>query len=167
MTIHPFRPRTGENGFSLIEALVAASLLAVFFAAIFELNAMGLRSINASKEALAALQAVHDRSEALRNLGFSDLTNTATVAAMIAAPANQAPFLAKVTEVVKLSKYPTVNGVTQFTRLPNGTVTTNSEAADLGSGLVKVDVSISWTTTFGNRARGEQTTSIVSNGTKK
>ena len=146
---------------------MAAVLIAVFFASIFELNAMCLRFIDASKESLAALQSVQDRGEVLRNLAFSDLTTTSVVQTLMATPANAAPFAQRATEVVKISKYPTPNGVTQFTRTPDGTVTNDSVATDLGTQLVKVDIAVSWTMTLGGRARTEQTSSILSNGTKK
>jgi Tfp pilus assembly protein PilV len=163
----PSRAGFAECGTSLVEVMVTAVLIAVFFASIFELNAMCLRFIDASKESLAALQSVQDRSEILRNLSFSDLTNTAVVQNLMATAANPAPFSQKVTEVVKISKYPTPNGLTQFTRSSNGTVVNDSVATDLGTQLVKVDVAVSWTMTLGGRARTEQTSSIVSNGTKK
>ena len=156
-----------ERAFTLVEVMVATMLVAIFFASIFELNALCLRYIDAGKESLAALQNVQDRSETLRNLAFSDLTTTSFVQNLMTTAANPAPFSQKATEVVKISKYPTASGVTQFTRSPNGSVTTNSVASALGTGLVKVDVSVSWTMTLGGRARTEQTSSIVSNGTKK
>jgi len=160
-------PNRTECGTTLVEVMVAAVLFAVFFASIFELNAMCLRFIDASKESLAALQSVQDRSETLRNLSFADLTTTAVVQNLMVSAANPAPFSRKTTEVVKISKYPTANGVTQFTRSPGGTVATDSVATDLGTQLVKVDVAVSWTMTLGGRARTEQTSCIVSNGTKK
>jgi prepilin-type N-terminal cleavage/methylation domain-containing protein len=162
-----------EGAFTLIEVMVATMLVAIFFASIFELNALCLRYMDSSKESLAALQSVQDRAEVLRNLAFSDLTTTSFVRDNVM-PANYTPdqtptlFSKKATEVVKIKQYPTANGVTQFTRLPNGTVTTDSVATNLGlAQLVKVDVSVSWTMTLGGRARTEQTSSIVSNGTKK
>ena len=162
------RSKDDENGFTLVEVMVAAMLVATFFVSIFELNAMSLRYNDASKESLAALQSVQIRAEALRNLAFSDLTTTSFVQNLMTTAANPAPFSQKATEVVKIKQYPTANGVTQFTRLPNGTVTTDSIATNLGlAQLVKVDVSVSWTMTLGRRARIEQTSSIVSNGTKK
>lgn len=170
MNIHlarPIRPDLAERGTSIVEVMVAAVLIAVFFASIFELNAMCLRFIDASKESLAAVQSVQDRSETLRNLTFSDLTTTSVVQNLMATAPNPAVFSQKATEVVKISKYPTANGVTQFTRSPDGTVVSNSVATDLGTQLVKVDVAVSWTMTLGGRARTEQTSSIVSNGTKK
>jgi Tfp pilus assembly protein PilV len=160
-----------QAGTTMPEVLIAATLLAVFFASIFELNAVCLRYIDASKESVAALQLVQDRSETLRNLAFSDLTNTGYVQSLLATPANASEFTKKATEVVKISAYPTTYGVTQsvtqFTRSPNGAVTVNSTASTLGSTLVQVDVTTSWNMTLGSRPRSEQLTSIISNGTKK
>jgi hypothetical protein len=85
----------------------------------------------------------------------------------MATPPNASPFAQKATETVTISAYPTPNGVTQFTRFPNGTVTTDSVATDLGKELVKLDVSVAWTMTLGARSRTEHTTNILSNGTKK
>jgi Tfp pilus assembly protein PilV len=148
------------------EVMVAVLLLAIFCASVFELNAVCLRYIDASKESIAALQSVHDRCEVLRNLSFTDLTNQSTVQSLLATPANGSVFCTKATEVVKISAYPTANGVTQFTRTPNGAVSNDSAATSLGTSLVQVDVSTSWNM-LGGRARSEQTSTIISNGTKK
>ena len=155
------------GGTTLAETLVGMVLLATFFASIFELNAVCLRYIDATKESVAALQSVQDRAEMLRNLAFTDLTKTAAVQALMASAPNAAPFAQKATETVRISAYPTPDGVTQFTRSPSGVVTTNSVATDLGKELVKVEVQVSWKMTFGGRPRTEQTTNILSNGSKK
>jgi Tfp pilus assembly protein PilV len=155
------------RGTTLSETLVGLVLLATFFASVFELNAVCLRYIDATKESVAALQSVQDRAEMLRNLAFTDLTNTASVQTLMTAPPNAAPFAQKATETVTISAFPTPNGVTQFTRTPAGTVTTDSVATDLGKELVKIDVKVAWTMTLGGRPRTEQTSNILSNGTKK
>jgi len=160
-------PKSSESGVTLLEIMIAAVLLAGFFGSIFELNAVCLRYIDASKESVAALQSVHDRCEALRNVAFTDLTNTSYVQNLMASPANSSDFCNKATEIVKISAYPVSNGVTQFTRTPNGTVTRVSTAVDLGSSLVQVDVATSWNMTLGSRGRSEQTSTIISNGSKK
>jgi hypothetical protein len=131
------------------------------------LNAVCLRYIDATKESVAALQNVQDRAEMLRNLAFIDLTDTTSVQTLMATPPNAAPFAQKATETVTISAFPTPNGVTQFTRTPTGTVTIDSVATDLGKELVKVDVKVAWTMTLGGRARTEQTTNLLSNGSKK
>jgi len=157
--------RTGA-AMTLPEVLVAVVLLATFCASVFELNAVCLRYIDASKESIAALQTVHDRCEVLRNLAFTDLTTKSYVQSLLATPANSSDFCKKATEVVKISAYPTANGVTQFTRTPAGAVANDLTATDLGTSLVQVDVSTSWNM-LGGRARSESTSTIISNGTKK
>ena len=176
------RSHKGEEAFTLIEALVAAILTAIFFASLFELNAMCLRYIDASKESLAALQSVQDRLESLRNRNFTDLTKTDCTATCSPAPcttipcvhdlmataANPAPIAARFTEVVTVSNYPaTTNGVSQYTRTPDSTVTTNLTRTDPTTDLAKVDVQVTWITTAGSRDRTEQTSCIVANGSKK
>jgi hypothetical protein len=152
---------------TLPEVLVAVVLFAGFCGSIFELNAVCLRYIDAGKESIAALESVHDRCEALRNLAFDDLTSTSFVQNLMATPANGSDFCSRATETVSLRAYPTANGVTEFVREPDGTVITNSTAADLGDTLVEVDVSTSWTSTLGGHSRSEEISTIISNGTKK
>src|SRR5437899_2672529 len=69
------RPKHLQAGTTLVETLVAATIVAAFFVSIFEVNAVCLRYINASKECVAAVQGVQDRVEGLRNLAFTDLTS--------------------------------------------------------------------------------------------
>src|ERR1043166_6560328 len=127
-----------ESGLTLVEIMLAVMLVATFFASIFELNAVCLRYIDATKESVAALQSVHDRCEKVRNLAFSDLTTASYLQNFMATAANTSDFCKKATETIKICAYPTANGVTQLTRTPQGTVTLNSTAADLGSSLVQV-----------------------------
>jgi Tfp pilus assembly protein PilV len=156
-----------NRGTTLPEALVGVVILVTFFAAVFELNAVCLRYIDATKESVAALQSVQDRAEMLRNLAFTDLTTTSSVQTLMASPPNAASFSQKATETIRLSAFPAANGVTQITRSPSGTVTTNSVATDLGKALVKVEVKVAWAMSLGGNSRTEETTNILSNGSKK
>ena len=166
-TTMKLRTTRSNLGMTFPEILVAVLLLAAFCGSIFELNAVCLRYIDTSKESVAALQSVNDRCEVLRNLAFTDLTNPSYIQTLLGTAPNGSAFCQNATEVVKISAYPTANGVTQFTRLPSGTVTLDSSATDLGSTLVQVDVSTSWNMTLNGRARSEQTSTVISNGTKK
>jgi len=161
------KTKGNESGLTLIEVLVSAIIVACFFGTIFELSTACLRYIDASKESVAALEAINDRTEALRNLAFSDLTSTAYVQNLMATAANTSDFCKRATETVTIHGYPTVSGQTQITRAPSGSVTVNSTATNLGSTLVQVDVSTSWSLALGGRPRSEQTSTIVSNGSKK
>src|SRR5260370_16690619 len=101
--------------------LIAILILAVFCTSVFELNAVCLRYIDASKESIAALQSVHDRCEVLRNLSFSYLTTQSTVQSLLANPANSSDFCKKATKLFTISAYPTATGVTHSTSPPNET----------------------------------------------
>ena len=156
-----------ESGLTFVEIMLAVLLVATFFGSIFELNAVCLRYVDATKESVAALQSVHDRCEKLRNLAFADLTSTSSLQTLMATAANSSDFCNRTTETIKIRAFPTANGVTQLTRTGQGTVTLDSTATSLGSSLVQVDVSTSWNMTLGGRARSEQASTIISNGTKK
>ena len=161
-------PKCHSSGTTLVEILVATLLLASFFASLFEANAVCLRFIAASKQSVGAIEAVQARAEVFRNLAFSDLISASYVQNQVLNnPANTSDFAKSATEVVKISAYPAANGVTQITRAMDGTVNLNSTATSLGSTLVKVDISQSWTAVLGGRQRTEQTSLIISDGTKK
>jgi len=162
-------PKTHTSGTTLVEVLVATLLLASFFASLFEANAVCLRFIAASKQSVGAIEAVQARAEVFRNLAFSDLTTTSYVQSLLqTTPANISDFVKSATEVVKISEYPpTTNPFTKRTRLPDGTITPDSTNTSLGTPLVKVDISQTWTAVLGGRQRTEQTSLIISNGTKK
>jgi Tfp pilus assembly protein PilV len=165
-------------GTTLVETLVAVSLIAVFFATIFELNAACLRYIEASKESVAAQQGVQDRLEALRNLMFTDLTSTDTannpncVPNLMQNPANGSDLAQKVTEVVTLSAYPTPDASnTVITRGPGTavvpTINTTDSLLATSATLLKVNVTYTWHTALGGRPRSQQAETIISAGTKK
>ena len=167
MVYMKFRNCRRRAAMTLPEVLIALLLLGLFLPSVFAINSVCLRLVNATKESTAALQSVHDRCETLRNLAFTDLTSASHVQNLMVTAANASDFCKNATEIVTVSAYPVATGVSQFTRSPNGSVATNSVAASLGSTLVQVTISTSWSATFGGRARSEETTTIISNGTKK
>jgi hypothetical protein len=152
---------------TLVEVMVSSVLLATLFGAIFQINAVCLRYVSAGKESMAAISNVHDRAEALRNTAFGDLIDTEYVKTLLGTPANASEFSQKAPEVVRISAYPTPNGVTQFTRNANGSVTVNSTATNLGKSLVQVEVWCTWRGGLAGREQTERAITIVANGTKK
>src|SRR5947209_16105273 len=99
--------KVSQSGLTLIEVLISAVVLAGFFGSIFELSTACLRYIDASKESVAALEAVQDRAEALRNLAFTDLTSSTYVQTLMGSAANTSEFCKKATETVTIRAYPT------------------------------------------------------------
>lgn len=157
-----------QAGFTLVEVAVAAALVAVFFASIFEVNALCLRYISASKENVGATQAVHDRLELLRNADFSTLTTASSMKGLLGQPANSSPLAQKAVETVTVSNYPTGNPTITYTRNVAGAVSSIPVTADFSSStLVKIDVADQWPATFGNRTGTAQTSTVIAAGVKK
>src|SRR4051794_35214416 len=139
-------------GFTLVEVLVAAVLVAVFFLSIFELNGLCLRYISASKETVGATEAVHDRLEQLRNADFSTLVTVSSMKSLLAQPANPSPLSKKAVETVTISNYPTGSPTITYTRAINGTVSSVPATVNLSNAiLVQVDIANQWLATFGKR----------------
>ena len=157
-----------QAGFTLVEVVVAAALVAVFFASIFEVNALCLRYISASKENVGATQAVHDRLEFLRNADFSTLTTVSSMKSLLAQPANPSPLAKKAIETVTVSDYTSGNPTITYTRAINGTVSSVPATANFsGSTLLRIDVANQWPATFGNRTGAAQTSTVITQGVKK
>jgi Tfp pilus assembly protein PilV len=166
------RSKRSQSGTTLAETVIAAAIIGIFFAAIFELNALCLRYIDASKESVAALQGVQDRVEALRNLDFTKLTDATYVQNLMVNPANGSDFAkTKATERVSIDKYdtttnpPTVSAGVKFKRLPSAIVTRTGSLPS-GAAVVLVNVKYTWSM-LGGRSGSEQTETIISSGTKK
>jgi Tfp pilus assembly protein PilV len=173
-----------ESGVTLVETLVAAAIVTVFFVTIFEVNAVCLRYIDASKEIVAAVQGVQDRIEGLRNLAFSDLMSPTYMRSAqptpspsgprpvsLVFPSNSSDLAARVTEEVTISAYPSGSPSITYTRTPGTAIiptTAPSPAPDFtGITLVKVNVKYTWNATFSQRAQSEETETLISDGTKK
>ena len=181
-----------KDGTTLVETLVAATLVGAFFVTIFEVNAVCLRYIDASKECVAAVQGVQDRVEGLRNLAFSDLISPTYMTTAQPTPAGSPPgprpmslvypsnasdLAARVTEVVTVSGYPSgtpLPGSTPtitYTRSPGAAVfpsSSPSPAPDFSTTtMVKVKVRYTWTATLGRRQQSEETETLIAAGTKK
>ena len=156
--------------------MITATLIAAFFAGIFEVNAICLRYINASKESVSALQGVHDRIESLRSLAFTDLESQSYLTTLLTAPSDSSFIGPRVTETVTLTDYTNGTPSVTYTRAPGSSVTPGvvwsggSSFPTTGASattLLKVNVKYSWNMTFGGRPRIEQTETIISTGVKK
>jgi Tfp pilus assembly protein PilV len=76
-----------EQGTSLPELLIAALVIGIFFSSIFELSAVCLRYISASKENVSAIESVQDRIEQIRGTDFANLLDATYMSVTPAVPA--------------------------------------------------------------------------------
>jgi Tfp pilus assembly protein PilV len=167
-----------QSGATLPELMISAVLIAVFFASMFEVNAVCLRYVEASKEAVSAIQGVQDRLETLRNMAFSDLTEPNDVKALMVNPSNVSDLARRVTETVTITAYDTDSAVggtigapVVITRPAGATSTpsiSGSSTSIATANAVLVEVRYDWAATLaGGRFRSERTSSIISAGVKK
>jgi Tfp pilus assembly protein PilV len=178
------RPTHLQAGTTLVETLVAATLIGAFFVTIFEVNAVCLRYIEASKECVAAVQGVQDRVEGLRNLAFSDLTSPTYMMnpqptpspsgprpISLVYPSNTSDLAARVKEEVTVSAYPSLSPSITYTRDPGAAVYPSALPNTTGdfstTTLVKLKVKYTWNATFGPRQQSEETETLIAAGTKK
>lgn len=164
---------------------------------IFEVNAMCLRYIDATKETVSAIQTAQDRLETLRNVAFSDLLsqnymvttigvdtagnplpgNGTPAPGLLVNPADTSAFSSKVTETVTITDYSSGSAGTTsvtYTRTPGATSTPTpswsggtSSFNAAATTLVKANVTVSWNMVFGGRARTEQIETFLASGSKK
>ena len=167
-----------QSGATLPELMMSALLVAVFFASIFEVNAVCLRYVQASKEAVSAIQGVQDRLETLRNMAFSDLTEPNAVTALMVNPSNVSDLAKRVIETITISAYDTdsaaggtVGAPVVITRPAGATSTPSINGSSTSIATAKavlVDVRYDWVATLaGGRVRSERTSTIISAGVKK
>src|SRR6188472_2012659 len=166
------RPTQFQAGSTLAETLVAATLVGAFFVTIFEVNAVCLRYIDASKECVAAVQGVQDRIEGLRNLAFSDLISPSYMMnsqptpapsgprpVSLVYPSNSSDLAARVTEEVTISAYPSGSPSSAYTRAPGTAITPTTDPSPppdfTGITLVKVNVKYTWSASFAQRQQQE------------
>ncbi|MBA2585305.1 MAG: hypothetical protein H0U99_02335 [Chthoniobacterales bacterium] len=164
----PKRSLSNKAAFTLPEVLIAALLVTAFFSAIFELNAVCLRYISASKENIGGIEGAHDRLEQLRNVDFSVLTTANSMKTLLAQTANGSPIVQRAQETVTVSDYFSGTPTITYTRAANGIVTSVPITINFSNKtLVQVDESTQWQSIFGGRTQRAQASTVVSAGTKK
>jgi Tfp pilus assembly protein PilE len=161
--------RRGAAAFTLIDQLVAVAIVSGFFAALYALNAQCLYLLNSGRQTTAAQQALQDRMEQLRSLRWSQVTDSAYLAASVMNTASASiGSLGNASETLVINSYPTaLSPAIQVTRSASGTVTVNSTNAAVANGdLIRIDATLSWTASPGNRARSVSTTTIFGENTR-
>jgi hypothetical protein len=72
---------------TLVEVVVTAVMVAIFFSGVFEVSAVCLRYIASSKENINAIECVQDRIEQLRGTDFTSLLDQTYMSVVPATPA--------------------------------------------------------------------------------
>ncbi len=153
-------------GFTLLEAVVAAAISALFLSSLFAMNLSSMETIRAAKESTAASQALQQRMESMRIANWHEVTDAVWLRDnLLNTDVPGSEQLKNLTETVTLVPYGSSSvGNTQLTR-SNGQATIVNQNASL---LTENAVKIIWTAAFtgapNNHPSSRQIVAILAKG---
>src|SRR6266481_3653004 len=101
-------PRITDSGFTLVDTMVASVLAAGAFAALCALGGQCSYIINSGRELISAQQVLQNRVEQLRNLQWTQVTNSSYLANNVLNQASQnGSYLKNLSETISINAYPT------------------------------------------------------------
>ncbi len=157
-----------ESGVTLVESLIAASLLALFLAAVFSVNGRNLQLLKSGKESLSATTVLEERLEQLRTGRWDEVTRPAYLSTILSTASGSGANLSSLSEQIVISAYPVPNpavATNKVTRSSSGTVTTVSSNASLPmEKSVRADIRVTWIGPPNGRTRVREVSTIIANG---
>lgn len=160
------RIRQAERGFTLVEAMVAAAISALFLSSIFAMNMATMDAIRSARESTNASQALQQRVERLRIANWHEVTDASWLHDnLLNTDAPGASGLRNLVESLTLVPYDSTDvGSTQLTR-SNGSATIVSQNSSLlGENAVKVIWSLNYTGAPNDRQISRQIVAILAKG---
>ncbi len=152
----------GERAFTLIENLVATTIVILFFGALYAISSQGLNMLNAGRGAVIASECLQDRTEQLRSCTWSQLTDANYLKNNVLNTApNGISNLGTVTEKVTIDGYPAVVSPPISVVRSNGTVMAVSNGALANRDMVRVDMAVTWSAGIGGRTRTQAVTTLI------
>lgn len=150
-----------DAGFTIIELLVSALLIALAVGSIMAMNTQSMHTLRDSHLAAAASQVLQQRVEMMRALPWPEITNTAALSELmaIATESEREMAEAKLTEKLTITvpndtTGPAVNGPSSFNLVRrNGTVTCGAPGDFVAQPTLLFEGAVSWTDSTGVHAR--------------
>ena len=157
-----------ESAITLIESLVAASMLTFFLAGVFAVDGRNHQLIKSARESLSATVVLEERVEQLRTGKWDQVTDSNYLRTILGTASGSGANLSSLSEQIVISAYPMPNPATtttKITRSSSGTVTTVSSNNLLQiQKCVRADVRVTWTGAPNGRTRVRELSTIVANG---
>src|SRR5690349_11457591 len=124
-----------EMGVSILEAVFASGLMALFMSGLFAMNGRNIQLLKAGKESFSATVVIEDRTEQLRRGKWSEITSAAYLQTILDAPPLSGPNLPALSEQIVISAYPPDSSIptTTVTRSATGAVAVASSNPALSS----------------------------------
>src|SRR4051794_33259227 len=118
-------PRAPILGSTLIEAMMAAGIAAIFLGSLFAVNTSSMGTIKMAREAAAASQVLQQRVESMRIANWHQITDADWIKNnLLNTSAPGSTDLKSVSEVLTVAPYGSANtAVTRLTRTGNSAVT--------------------------------------------
>jgi hypothetical protein len=157
------RPRQAPSaGIALAEVVIGMALILIVLGMVFAMNGQLLRLLNQGKQSAYATQLIAERVEQLRTCGWKRLTTPSLLedeVAVVQRDTATSTNLPGVTEIIHIEPYYSPAG--RFVHLVRSAAgTTPSGVAIDGETLVKVSITVQWTT--GKRQRERNFVTVIS-----
>jgi prepilin-type N-terminal cleavage/methylation domain-containing protein len=137
--------RMARSAFTLLETMVALGVTAIGLAAFYAASAHAIHLAKTGKQFADANALLQERIETIRSApGWSNISTTAGVQALIAPAAVAAGTFAGATETVSVSAYPAATPAFTVTRSSGGAFTTTGAASLAAQKCLKVTVQVNW-----------------------
>jgi Tfp pilus assembly protein PilV len=171
MQIRPTSHPPPDAGFTIIELLVSAVLIALAVGSIMSMNTQSMHTLRDSHLAAAGSQVLQQRVEMMRALAWPDITNTAALADLMATATEseremaEANLTEKITVTVPAEATgPAVDGASSFNIVRrDGVVTSGAPGDFVAQPTLLFEGAVSWTDSTGAHARTLRTV-ICRNG---
>jgi hypothetical protein len=170
-TLHKKPRPSAVAGTSILEAVVAAALVAGFMGGLFVMSSTAIRVLQAHRETASANECLQERFEQIRSANWTQITSAQAIRDRILnTPASASGRLPNLQERITVNVYPAPSPAPtpiQVMRHPDGTVTIDSQPATNSlstSPTVRLDVQDSWQSAQGQRTRVRESSAVIALG---
>jgi hypothetical protein len=153
------------RGATIVEAVFAGALMALFLGGLFEMNARNVQVLKSGKESFAATMVLEERLEQVRGGKWSEITSSGYLQTILANAPSSATQLPSLSEQISVSPYPPAAppaAANTVTRSVAGAVAvTSTNAAMAAEDLVRVNLRVTWSGTPNRRTRVREISTLI------
>ena len=159
-------PRSSIAGSTLVEAMIAAGICALFLGSLFAMNTSSMQTIKMAREAAAASQVLQQRVESMRIANWHQITDADWIKSnLLNSDAAGSVDLKGVSESLTLSPYGSGNvGNIQLTRNGGIAAITRRNPALLSENAIEVVWVVNYVGAPNERPTSRQTVAILGKG---
>ena len=153
-------------GVTILEAVFAAGLMALFMAGLFAMNGRNIQLLKSGKESFSATVVIEERTEQLRRGKWGEITSDAYLQTILNAPPLSAVNLPALAEQIVISAYPPDGSIpaTAVTRSSVGAVAVvSSNPALSAADTVLATFRATWSGAPGGRTRVREISTVIAN----